>query len=191
MSDFLLCPATAKPQMSHPQALVPACQECLSIAKKHYFEDIWHCRDQIKRTLRQKYAKHLAIGENWTQEELADSGFDDNIFGGFKKSAWQMFEIARDRVNAQGWPVVIDGIDYPPPLSMAFSFNGVEYSHISEAISEQTQRHALDESFLISLVDIVGKPRFAYAIRLAKLYRGVSLQQKKQLIDELQSDFQS
>ncbi|MBV7314327.1 hypothetical protein [Shewanella sp. NIFS-20-20] len=175
--------------MSHPQVQVPICAECHQFTRQVYFEDIWQCRDIIKRSLRKKYHQHLAIGDNWTQQELLESEFDDNAFGGFKKSAWMMYEIAKQRVNANGWPIVIDGVEYLPPLTNTFKFNGLVYANVAEAVHQQCRQHALDEAFVIQMIEIVGQQRFAYVIRLAKLYRGLGIHPKKQLISELLEEF--
>ena len=60
----------------HPSLTVPACQECMLLAQKHLLTSIWDCREAVKDQLMKRYHKDLAIGINWTEQELAESEFD-------------------------------------------------------------------------------------------------------------------
>ena len=90
-SSILVCP--------HPKISIPSCLECHDMAKKSDVNSIWAVNDVVKRTLMKCYRKHLAIGKNWTPEELNNSEFQQGSIAGFARSAWFMYEVARDRVN--------------------------------------------------------------------------------------------
>ena len=68
------------------------------------------------------YHKDLAIGINWTEKELEESGFDCRILSGFKESAWMMYNIAKGRINAKGWPLVLNAVDIEQGYSAQFEF---------------------------------------------------------------------
>jgi hypothetical protein len=98
----------------HPLLSVPSCQECRSLASKAEVNSIWAVKAVVKKGLKRIYKKDLAIGINWTKEELANSQFEGGNFAGFQKSAWFMFEVAKQRVDFNGWPIVLAGIAYYP-----------------------------------------------------------------------------
>lgn len=170
----------------HPSLTVPACKECSRIAKQHKLTSIWDCRMAVKDELTRIYAKHLAIGVNWTEEELAESEFSCKVFEGFKKSAWMMYQIAKGRVNAVGWPISIDGQiidDYG--CSKGFEFDGIQYSSVSAAIHHFANAFYLDKAFLTDLIALVGRMRFGYAVRIARINIAATKELKKQVLHDI------
>ncbi len=176
----------------HPSLSVPACQECLLLAKANPLTSIWDCRVVVKDALLKKYQKHLAIGQNWTQEEIESAEFDDNckIFGGFKKSAWFMYQVAKKRINAQAWPLQIDGLklDDSGHYQLEFEFDGVSYSSLYRAIEHYSKSMALDKQFLTRIVEQVGRERFSYGIRLARIHIASNEKVKQAIIEELKQE---
>lgn len=178
----------------HPSLTVPACQECKLLAQKHLLTSIWDCREAVKDQLMKRYHKDLAIGINWTEQELAESEFDCRIFGGFKKSAWMMFQIAQKRINAQGWALSIDDNYFEDdPLfagnnTLGFEFDGLQFNNLTQGIKHYCQILALDEEFLKQLVTYLGKDQFGHAIKLARLNIGVTKSMQQKILSELLED---
>ncbi|BAJ02576.1 hypothetical protein [Shewanella violacea] len=154
----------------HSSLGVPACKECLKLAKKSPLTSIWDCQMAVKDELMRIYAKHLAIGINWTEQELIDSEFSCRVFEGFKKSAWMMYLIARDRVNANGWPLSLDGVDLDnSDFVVGFEFDGVKYASLSKAVNHYSQILGLDKHFFEAVLSQVGRSRFGYAVRISRI----------------------
>jgi len=57
----------------HPTLKVPSCGECHTLALKVKAVDIWLVTKAVKSKLMQRYHKDLAIGVNWTKDELENS----------------------------------------------------------------------------------------------------------------------
>ncbi|MGZ9898166.1 hypothetical protein [Shewanella gaetbuli] len=182
------------PHTPHPSLSVPACSECLKIAKQQLLTSIWDCREAVKDQLMTRYQKDLAIGVNWTEQELQESEFDCKIFGGFKKSAWMMYQIAKQRMNAKGWPLSIDGVvlENDPfqfgQASLDFEFDGLQFTHLTQAIKHYSDAMALDNGFLTQLVTLLGKDNFGHAIKLARLNNGVTKTMQQKILAELMED---
>ncbi|MGL5359588.1 MAG: hypothetical protein ACRDBI_07705 [Shewanella sp.] len=174
---------------SHPSLAVPACSECAKLAKQQPLTSIWDCRMAVKDALMRIYAKHLAIGINWTQAELAESEFSCKVFEGFKKSAWMMYQIARDRINAPPWPIMLDGVAIEDQgQHLGFEFDGIRYSSLQAAIDYYSNQFTLDGRFLAGLVNVVGKARFGYALRLARIHIAATKELKRHILAELQAE---
>lgn len=173
----------------HPSLAVPSCSECLKFARQQPLSSIWDCRIAVKDALRKTYAKHLAIGINWTEAELAESEFSCKVFEGFKKSAWMMYQIARDRVNAPAWPLALEGqvLDCQDD-STHFEFDGMTYTSVHGAIHFYAQQWSLDKGFLAELVRLVGRQRFSYALRLARIHIGSANEMKRQILRDVEAD---
>jgi len=172
--------------LEHVLLTIPACNECQSFKYPSDLTSIWALRACIKQALISKYTKHLAIGENWTEQELIDSDFSGAILGGFGKSAWHMYEIAKQRVAFQGWLVSVDDL----PLNSiddtaGFEFNGTHYSSLNTCIDFFVDATNVDKDLLTQLVDIVTPNRFDYALKIAKLNKRISNAQRVQIIDEI------
>lgn len=179
----------ATPHTPHPSLAVPCCSECLKLAKQHPLTSIWDCRMAVKDALMTLYAKHLAIGINWTEAELAESEFSCKVFEGFKKSAWMMYQIARDRINFPGWPILLEGVDLECQQdSTQFEFDGVSYSSLPAAIHYYSKQFCLDSAFFAELLRLVGKHRFSYALRLARIHIAAAKEMKRQVLADVKAE---
>lgn len=172
----------------HPAISLPSCQECAVIARQQFVLSIWQCRENVKKSLAKRYQKDLAIGKNWTQQELANSDFQGGNFEGFAKSGWFVFEVARDRVNFKGWPLWCNGEQIDDTTSVKqFTFDGVVYSDINQAIDFYVQTYHLNHDFLLAILKIVGIERFSHAIRFARIYIGHTPSERRVALRDLQS----
>ncbi len=179
----------AQPHTPHPSLALPCCAECLKLAKQHPLTSIWDCRLAVKDALMGIYAKDLAIGINWTEQELAESEFSCKVFEGFKKSAWMMYQIARDRINFSGWPLQLEGIEIVCQHDSArFEFDGVAYTSLHAAIGYYSKQFSLDPSFFAELVKLLGRARFGYALRLARIHIAAAKEMKRQILIDIASE---
>jgi hypothetical protein len=172
----------------HPPLSLHCCKECYIPASKSQGTSIWAVFKAVKRNIIKKYQKDLAIGINWTEEELANSQFDGGNFEGFKRSAWFMYEVAKNRVNFTGWALIVGGINIEElrwDKADDFIFDGVVYPSINEAIEQYSIAFALDENYLQEVVALIGVNKFAYAVRFCRLLVGTTPTEKKQALKEL------
>lgn len=193
---------------------VPSCKECKKAAtsaknkalyKKEYQHfnppvslssaqtdgkyTIWQLHKSVKDYLLTHYRKDLAIGVNWTKEELEQSEFESGNFAGFKKSAWFIYEVAKGRLNFKSWPLVVDGntlLDEDSSTSK-FIFDGVEYEHIEAAILHYAQVFSLQPDYFRKVVEHMGESKFSQAVRFCRLLINASYQEKQQALRELKS----
>ncbi|KFZ36703.1 hypothetical protein HR45_14685 [Shewanella mangrovi] len=171
---------------------IPSCKECRQLANKQLLTSYAECRVAVKDALMKRYAKHLAIGLNWTEEELAEADFTCRTLQSFQQSAWFMFEVARDRINFNGWQVSVDGVSLDEAINdTRFEFDGVQYSSVFSAIEQYCRHLALDRDFLSGVVAVVGKHRFGHAVRLARIHIVSSDKVKRAVIQELIDDVQA
>ncbi|EGU33797.1 hypothetical protein VIBRN418_15833 [Vibrio sp. N418] len=185
-SRSLLFPRHASKKSQHTALSVPACSECDSIKYPSKVDSIWVLRAYLKQALITKYTKHLAIGENWTEQELLESNFSGAILGGFGQSAWQMYEIAKQRIAFEGWPLSIDDLPfYTLDDTSGFEFNGTRYSSLNACIDFFVDATGIDKDLLTELVDIVMTKQFAYALKIAKLNKRISPARRHQIIEEI------
>jgi len=172
----------------HPKLSVPSCRECYTGAKQSKQDSIWLIANDVKKFLLNKFKKHLAIGINWTKEELAASEFEGGNFESFQRSAWFMFEIARDRVNYSSWPLVVDGInieDLRQDDISSFCFDGMEYPCLQDAIEHYVYAYDLNEEFFHQVLRKLGVDKFSSAVRLSRIMVGTTLQERKIALKEL------
>ena len=170
----------------HATLVLPSCTECNSAAIKAKVRNIWQVKQQVKKFLVKKYKKDLAIGLNWTQEELANSGFEGGNFSGFQQSAWFMYEVAKNRVSFCGWPLVLDGIELAPDeIDENFHFDGVCYPSIDDAIEHYSENFSLDMAFLRQVLAKLGTASFAKAVRTCRLYLGATPDEKSRVLRNL------
>lgn len=169
----------------HPKLTVPSCRECSDAALKAKVRSIWQVSQQVKKFLMRKYKKDLAIGLNWTREELADAGFEDGSFSGFQKSAWFMYEVAKQRVNFFGWPLILDGVEITSEGdSESFNFDGVCYPSIEEAIEYYCDNFRLDSVFFRQILAKTGPDKFAQAVRFCRLYIAATPAEKSRALHD-------
>ncbi|RJX73689.1 hypothetical protein DZ860_05515 [Vibrio sinensis] len=172
--------------LQHALLSIPACSECHVVNYPNGLNSIWALRAHIKQAIISRYTKHLAIGENWTEQELIDSQFSGAILGGFGKSAWHMYNIAKQRVAFEGWLISVDDI----PLDIiddtsGFEFNGTRYSSLSSCIDFYVDATDVDKELLTQIIDIVSPNRFEYALKIARLNKRISNHQREQIIEEI------
>ncbi len=155
----------------HAPLLIPCCQECLSLAQKVQgtHTQISEFRTQYKQVFTRKYQSHLAIGKNWTKQELEESELSGKAFAGFKKSAWMMFEIAQQRLLFQGWPIQIDGQAMVCQQVTSFTFDGEEFASIDDAIMTYSARFQIHPDYLSQVVNKLGGARFSVAVRHCRI----------------------
>lgn len=167
----------------HQRLSVPCCAECRSFALKTHELSIFSVKSKVKRQLIHRYRKHLAIGINWTKKELEESEFEGGNFEGFKRSAWFMFEVAQQRVNFNGWPIVVDGIPVQPKAGQdVFIFDGVEFVDIGQAIEHYCHAFALERKFFQSVLYLLGTENFSKAVRICRLNIAATPNEKKQVL---------
>ncbi|QDP01870.1 hypothetical protein [Thalassotalea sp. PS06] len=164
---------------------IPTCHECATLAAKHRKLAIAKVREKVKSGLRKIYRKDLAIGVNWTKEELENSGFEGGNFEGFARSAWFMFEIARDRVNFKGWPLQVSGCEVSLDEQVSFHFDGTDFTDVSEAIEFYSKTYRLDSVFLSKSVYSLTPERFGDALRLARICEDFSASEKNEALSRL------
>jgi hypothetical protein len=169
----------------HEPLTIPSCLECSHAANKVEVRNIWQVEQSVKVYLIKKYRKDLAIGLNWTEEDLANSGFEGGSFAGFQKSAWFMYQVAKDRVNFRGWPLVINGVEIiNEDVAREFCFDGVSYPSIDQAMEHYSVNFNLDADFLRRVLAKIGSKSFAKAVRFCRLYVGATPNEKSQALRE-------
>ncbi len=184
-----------RPSCPHPVLSIPSCSECQRIAKKAQVANIWAVNSYVKKQLLTHYSNDLAIGINWSQEELATSEFEQGNFAGFARSAWFMYEVAKGRVNYVGWPLVANGIElavinYEDVLIDTFSFDGVSYPSLPDAIKHYAAIFFLDEAYLFSVFQYLGESAinekaFAKAVRFCRLLVNATPHERKRAFEDL------
>jgi len=170
----------------HEPLSVPSCTECQSVVKKARCQSIYQYRNAVKAALTRKYQKALSIGSNWTEQELQESEFEGAAFEGFKRSAWMMYTIAKERINYSGWPLCLDGI----PLiadddAGGFKFDGTEFVSVEHAIEHYIKTFHLDAILLPELIRLLGKDKFGYAVRISRLYINISAAERTQIVADI------
>lgn len=170
----------------HPKISVPCCKECLGLAQQAKVDSIYQVHYQVKILLHRLYKKDLAIGINWTPEELANSGFEGGNFASFQKSAWFMYEVAKGRVNFKSWPLVYQGVKLNnSDTKPEFSFDGVTYPNIDLAIEQYVQSYGLNKDFFIQVLNQLGREGFAAAVRFCRLYINATPQERSIALQSL------
>ena len=172
----------------HPALKLNCCVDCLPAANKSHGNSIWAVCKEVKSFLINKYRKDLAIGIHWTKEELENSQFESGNFAGFQRSAWLMYEIAKERVNFQGWPLVINGLnidEYIPEMDDVFIFDGIEFPSFNDAVLHYIQTFGLHKSYFYEVLAQVGKAKFSFAVRFCRLLINATTDEKKAALKTL------
>ncbi|GAA0816280.1 hypothetical protein GCM10009111_15800 [Colwellia asteriadis] len=175
----------------HVLLSVPSCDECNKIAKSAAVHSIWQVNHFVKSSLMVRYNKHLAIGINWTEEELATSEFEHGNFAGFARSAWFVYEVARGRVNYQSWPLVIDGVEYyDSEPTLTFTFDDVVYPSLDYAIKHYAKTFFIDRHYFSAVLYKLSKgditPRyFAQTVRFCRLLVNASATERQVAFKQL------
>ncbi|WDE14551.1 hypothetical protein H3N35_16395 [Thalassomonas haliotis] len=172
----------------HPVLTLPGCDECCKLAAKVKKSTIWSVAQQVKSSLIRRYHKDLAIGVNWSEESLAQSEFAGGSFSGFQKSAWFMYQVAQGRVNFQGWPLVVNGVElFDEPEQEVFTFDGISYPCLLDAIRHYCLIFHLDKNFFISTLEIYTRKRFAEAVRFCRLTLADTPKERAVMLKSLKS----
>jgi hypothetical protein len=173
----------------HPAISVPSCNECTKIALRARANSIWLVKAYVKRQLIKLHRKELAIGVNWTKQELASSEFESGNFAGFARSAWFMYELAKERVNYAGWKLIANGIELDETSlyedsAANFCFDGVKYPTIEDAILHYAQIFSLDEHYVKAVLQHlsggnISTTTFSKAIRFCRLLVNATPNERK------------
>ncbi len=173
---------------------IPSCKECFHVAKKsvenakntgqHY--SVWTIKAEVKKYLFNLHRKDLAIGINWTKKELEESEFEDGNFSGFQRSAWFMFELARDRVNYLSWPLFVDGIAIIDEYQkQSFNFDNLVYPNIEQAMQHYANSLSIDIKYFRTVMEVLGKESFAKAVRFCRLRVAESTHERQTALNQL------
>jgi hypothetical protein len=171
----------------HPYLSLYSCTECYSFAKQSNGNSIWQVAADVKRSILNTYQKDLAIGINWTSQELVDSQFEGGNFEPFQRSAWFMFEVAKARVNFKHWPIVVNGltVNMSTHSISAFVFDGVTYPSIEDAIIHYANVFKLNTAYLRQVLAKVGIEQFSFAIRFCRQMISTTPDERKLALAEL------
>ena len=152
-------------QVELPAVKIPSCEECYGFGKSERLPYIELLHDLVKDKITQKHQKSLAIGANWTKQELEESEFTGAALEGFKRSGWMMYEITKQRVNFAGWPISIDGVETGQGhVEGDIKFDGIVYPNLSSAIRSLGKTYSLDRGYFAQVLELIGTDRMTYAI---------------------------
>lgn len=168
--------------------LIPICEECEKILQRFSGKSVYESHQFVKNELIKTYSKHLAIGSKWTMQELIESEFQGLALEGFGRSAWAMFEIAKDRVTFNSWQLFIDEmpIDQPSQAYDSFEYDGICFANLESAIDHYSKMFELSKPYLREAVNITGKDRFTFAVRFCRLNPGSSDEERDEYLEDLQ-----
>lgn len=171
---------------THSAIKVPACKECYGFAFNAKVDSIWQVQTYVKQQLMTRYKKDLAVGLSWTEDELENSDFEGGNFEGFKRSAWFMYEVAKDRVSYTGWPLIVDGVLLNCEEDKAsFLFDGMSYPTIDDAINHYIQTFGLHADFFRKIIAVLGEHKFGEAVRYARIFIGTTPQEQTIALNQL------
>ncbi|OBT13524.1 hypothetical protein A9264_13995 [Vibrio sp. UCD-FRSSP16_10] len=171
----------------HLSINLPICDECNSLATKESSNSIYDLKLKLTHKNLIKYARVLGIGINWTKLELESEQLSGAAFVGFNESAWGMYEIARQRIAFQGWPLTYDEI----PLELIddshfFESEGVKFLNVSSAIDYYCDAEGLDKELLSLLSDLLGETRFKDTLLIARVNTNLTRKERQQILNEVE-----
>jgi len=173
-------------EVNHTPLILPSCYECQRMKFNQSFSSINSYRSAVKDQLMSTYQKELSIGANWTEKELKESDFSGSKLEGLKRSGWVVYQIAKERVNYKGWPLSIDCISLDIfDTGTSFEFDGTRYTSLDVAIAHLGRVLNIDVNLLNDLIDVLGKDRFSYALKICRLNPVVSAKERKNIVDDI------
>ncbi len=166
---------------------IPACEECEQILRSYKGKSVSESHRFVKNALIHNYSKHLAIGSKWTEQELIDSKFTGAAFEGFGRSAWAMYEIAKERIAFKSWQLCVDEmpIEQPSLVQDTFEYEGIQFASLSNAIDHYSKIFELSNPYLRKAVDLVGREKFSFALRYCRLYPGATDDERAEYLYDL------
>ncbi|AAZ27894.1 hypothetical protein [Colwellia psychrerythraea] len=169
---------------------IPTCDECQSYGCHPLASSLEELKQTIKDKIIIRSSKELSIGSNWTEKELNESDFTGNAFEGFKKSGWEMFLIAKERVNFKAWDLCIDGIPVREILpEETFEFDGLAFSNFTGMLNYLSKTFFLNKNFLNRVLTLYGNDRAIEAVKFCRLVPNESESQREQAFDDLVESF--
>ncbi len=97
-----------------------------------------------------------------------------------------MFEVVRSRINYIGWPISVDGIDVENNGDEGnFTFDGVVYPSLHEAIEHYVYSFDLDASLFKQVLSIMSASKFSQAVRFCRLLVGASAKERSDALKSL------
>ena len=170
----------------------PICDECKSYRCHDEVISLVKLGKLIKEKIVMHSAKVLAIGANWTESELQESALNGSAFDGFKKSGWQMYLIAKERVNYSGWELSIDGIvinDEDILADEKYEFDGLTFTTFSSMLDYLCHSFTLNRTFLKKVLTIYGNDRAIAAVKFCRLVPNDSTTQREKALNDLIESF--
>jgi len=169
---------------------MPICDECKSYRCHEEVSLLDKLRELIKERIVLRSAKELSIGANWTEQELQESDLNGRAFDGFKESGWEMYLIAKERVNFRGWELCIDGIPIENISSAEkFEFDGLTFTSFMSMLDYLSKSFSLNKEFLRKVLTVYGNNRAIEAVKFCRLVINDSESARRQAFDDLVESF--
>jgi len=169
---------------------MPICDECKSYRCHNEVNSLVKLTKRIKEKIISRSAKALSIGVNWTEKELEESELNGSAFDGFKRSAWPMYLIAKDRVNYSGWKLSIDGIPIENiSVDEKFDFDGLTFTSFISMLDYLSHSFALNKEFLRQVLAIYGNNRAIEAVKFCRLIPNESKPDRDKALNDLIESF--
>lgn len=180
------------PQIHNGEKLIaiPICDECESYKCHTLVKTLDVLRDNIKDKIITNSSKALSIGANWTKSELKESNFEGHAFEGFKRSGWEMYLIAKERVNFKAWELCIDGVpasNYIPEET--YQFDGLSFTSFTGMLDYLSKTFFLNKPFLKQVLTLYGNDRAIEAVKFCRLVPNSSESQREMALDDLIESF--
>jgi hypothetical protein len=169
---------------------IPICDECKSYRCHIEVNSLTKLSDLIKEKIVTQSAKELSIGANWTEQELQESDLNGRAFDGFKQSGWQMYLIAKGRVNFNGWNLCVDGIPIENISSdEKFEFDGLTFTSFISMLDYLSKSFSLNKGFLRKVLSVYGNDRAIDAVKFCRLVPSDSEHHRVKAFDDLVESF--